>query len=378
MDLEIIEYLLLALLFLFGIWDLYFACFKHARLLGFKDLEISATSPADLPFKPISVIVAARNEAANLEAYLPAILTQNYPDYEVVVVNDRSWDQTEEVLKALQAQYPHLRVVNITHNDKFIAGKKFAISMGIKASKHDWLAFTDADCVVSSADWLSYMQDPEDGKTEIKLGYSPYFKKGSFLNWMIRYETFQTAINYLSFALAGNPYMGVGRNLAYKKSLFFKHKGFASHMHIPSGDDDLFINQAANGQNTQIVIAMDSLLWSAPKTTWIDYIKQKKRHQRAGTTYKNEHRLTLTIQYLLRFFFFGTSLAAIIWEPSRLYALAFLVLFYLIKVFIYPRLYNKMSYGELKWFFPILDLFYLLFLILTGFIGLFVRKVQWK
>ncbi|RZK50293.1 MAG: glycosyltransferase [Pedobacter sp.] len=359
---------------LFGIWELYFTCFRHAKLRAFEN-ETCFTGGES---KPISVIISARNEATNLEAFLPAILTQNYPVFEVIVVNDRSWDNTEEVLKSLCLNYANLKVVTITHNDKFIAGKKFALSMGIKAAKYDWLVFTDADCLVNSENWLSYMQDPADGKTEIKLGYSPYFKKSSFLNLMIRYETFYTAVNYLAFALTRNPYMGVGRNMAYNKSLFFKSKGFASHMHIPSGDDDLFINQNANSHNTQIVIAPESHVWSAPKLKLIDYIRQKKRHRGAGTSYKGKHRLTITIQFLLPFIFFALTIIGICFEPTRYFALAALGFVYLIKAYVYPRLYTKLSYGELKWFFPILDILYLCFLLWTGFIGFFIKKGQWK
>ena len=179
-------------------------------------------------------------------------------------------------------QYKYLKIVTIQEGEKFIAGKKFAVTMGIKAAKYDWIVFTDADCVPASEQWLMSMQQPEDDQKEILLGYSPYLRRGGLLNALIRFETFFTAVNYLSFALKGMPYMGVGRNMAYKKSLFFKHKGFAAHMHIPSGDDDLFINAHATPVNTAIRIHQQSHVWSEPSTSFVAYFTQKKSHFGAG------------------------------------------------------------------------------------------------
>ncbi len=243
MELTFIEASLLGILVFCLLVQLYFSLFVHLKLARIKVEEIPEKAS-----EPISVIICARNEAKNLLQNLPLILEQNYPDFEVVVVNDRSWDGTKEVLDDFAKNYNNLKIVTVGEGAKFIAGKKFAATMGIKAAAHNWLVFTDADCYPASNNWLMDMQPPDDDAKEIVLGYSPYLKKDGLLNALIRFETFFTAVNYLSFALKGMPYMGVGRNMAYKKSLFFENKGFAAHMHIPSGDDDLFVNANANKQ----------------------------------------------------------------------------------------------------------------------------------
>lgn len=355
--------------------QLYYVLFVHLRLANvyIEDLPLEER-------KPLSVIICARNEVANLTVYLPSILNQKYQNFEVVVVNDRSWDGTEELLEQMAKEYTQLKIVKVLDNDKFIAGKKFAVTMGIKAAKHDWLVFTDADCLPASENWLLNMQQPEDENVEIVLGYSPYLKKRNLLNALIRFETFFTAVNYLSFALKGMPYMGVGRNMAYKKSLFFKNKGFAAHMHIPSGDDDLFVNAHANKYNTAIRLHPDSHVWSNPNTTWSGYLRQKKRHFGAGKFYKPKHKFILSWQITFQFLFYAAFAGAMFlsWE-ARYVAFGILFLSLFIRCLVYPKLLKRLNYGELRWWFPILDILLFLFLTLNAILAQFgKKKVNWK
>ena len=355
--------------------QLYYVLFVHLRLANvyIEDLPLEER-------KPLSVIICARNEVANLTAYLPSILNQKYQNFEVVVVNDRSWDGTEELLEQMAKEYAQLKIVKVLDNDKFIAGKKFAVTMGIKAAKHDWLVFTDADCLPASENWLLNMQQPEDENVEIVLGYSPYLKKRNLLNALIRFETFFTAVNYLSFALKGMPYMGVGRNMAYKKSLFFKNKGFAAHMHIPSGDDDLFVNAHANKYNTAIRLHPDSHVWSNPNTTWSGYLRQKKRHFGAGKFYKPKHKFILSWQITFQFLFYAAFAGAMFlsWE-ARYVAFGILFLSLFIRCLVYPKLLKRLNYGELRWWFRILHLLLFLFLTLNAILAQFgKKKVNWK
>jgi cellulose synthase/poly-beta-1,6-N-acetylglucosamine synthase-like glycosyltransferase len=353
----------------------YYVLFVHLKLARIKVEEIPESARL-----PISVIICARNEIANLEQYLHSVLDQDYPDFEVIVVNDRSWDGTEELLEQLEKQYDRLKIVKILDNDKFIAGKKFAVTMGIKAAKHDWLVFTDADCMPATDKWLRDMQKPEDENVEIVLGYSPYLKKWGLLNALIRFETFFTAVNYLSFALKGMPYMGVGRNMAYKKSLFFKNKGFAAHMHIPSGDDDLFVNAHANHQNTIVKLNKSSHVWSEPNTSWGGYLKQKKRHFGAGKFYKPKHKFILSTQIVFQFLFYLTFTACMFFSLEARYVAGGILAFsILIKCLIYPKLLNRLNYRDLRWWFPILDILLFFFLTLNGFLSIFgKKKVNWK
>lgn len=372
-ELNILEISLLGALVFCLLIQLYFSLFVHLKLALVNINEV--TEPSS---KPLSVIICARNEAENLKQFLPSILSQDYSNFEVVVVNDRSWDGTADILEEFEIKHPNLKVVTVTDGDKFIAGKKFAVTMGIKAASNEWLVFTDADCEPAAVNWLTNMQQPEDNNIDILLGYSPYFKKRGLLNVLIRFETFFTAVNYLSFALKGMPYMGVGRNMAYKKSLFFKNKGFAAHMHIPSGDDDLFVNANANDNNTAIRIHRDSHVWSEPKTSFFAYLRQKKRHFGAGKLYKPKHQFILSVQITVQFLFYATVIALLCFQSTFYIAIGVLGLSILIRSFIYPRLLKRLSYGELSWWFPVLDVILFVFLVLNAILSIFVKKVQWK
>ncbi len=372
-ELTLIEICLLGAFVFCLLIQLYFSLFVHLKLVS---VRIDAASESAL--NPLSVVICARNEAKNLEKYLPDVLLQDYPEFEVIVVNDRSWDGTADVLKNLAKKYDRLKIVTVADGEKFIAGKKFAVTMGIKAATHEWLVFTDADCFPSSPNWLRSMQQPSNGSTEIVLGYSPYLKRKNLLNYIIRLETFFTAVNYLSFALKGMPYMGVGRNMAYKKSLFFKNRGFAAHMHIPSGDDDLFVNANATSNNTEIRINKEAQVWSRPKTSFIAYLRQKKRHYGAGKLYQTKHRFILSIQYVFQLLFYVFGAAVLCFSGTLYLGIGVFVLSILVRSLVYTRLLNRLSYGELKWWFPILELVLFLFLIINAIVSIFVKKVQWK
>ncbi|MFA6278339.1 MAG: glycosyltransferase [Pedobacter sp.] len=372
-ELNALEICLLGTFIFCLLTQLYFSLFVHLKLSSIKIDQIN-----DGPLNPLSVIICARNEVTNLEKNLPIFLVQDYPAFEIIVVNDRSWDGTADLLERLAKKYDKLKVVTITDGNKFIAGKKFAVTMGIKAATNEWLVFTDADCFPASSNWLRGMQQPTNDQTEIILGYSPYLKKGTLLNAIIRLETFFTAVNYLSFALKRMPYMGVGRNMAYKKSLFFKNKGFAAHMHIPSGDDDLFVNASATKTNTEIRIHRDTHVWSEPKTSFIAYLRQKKRHYGAGKLYQTKHRFLLSIQFIFHLLFYVVGIVLLCFNDTRYYALGVFGFSMLFRGLVYARLLNRLQYGELKWWFPILELIQFLFLMINGIVSIFVKKVQWK
>lgn len=323
----------------------------------------------------LSVIICARNEAQNLQKNLPVVLAQDYKDFEVVVVNDCSSDNSQEILQDMSARFPHLRVVTIKENKKFKHGKKFAVTLGIKAAKHEHLVFTDADCLPASPRWLQHMKNHFLGCTEIVLGYSPYLCLPGVLNKFIRYEAFLTALNYISLALNKNPYMGVGRNLAYTKSLFFSGKGFASHMHILSGDDDLFVNQHATASNTAVEIHSDAHVWSSPKETFKDYIKQKKRHLSAGANYKAKHRRILSLQsasavvFYLSLFFLSVVGK---WEM----AIALYGIFLIFKCLVYWLAMKRLTCKGLMPWLPLLDFLYCLYTIYMMLIP--KKQSPWK
>ena len=202
----------------------------------------------------ISIVICAKNEYHNLKKHLPKILGQDYPDFEVVVVNDGSDDETIFYLEDLAREHKHLSVVNLSENLNFFKGKKFALSLGIKSAKNQNLVLTDADCDPAGKSWLQTMANGFADQKEVVLGYGKYYEYPGFVNKIIRFETVFTALQYFSLALWGKPYMGVGRNLAYKKSLFYQAKGFISHYNVSSGDDDLFINKVDHAVIQRIII----------------------------------------------------------------------------------------------------------------------------
>jgi glycosyltransferase involved in cell wall biosynthesis len=280
--------------------QLFYYLFFFSRLAFYK-LKPGASSRQH----PVSVIVCARDEDENIARNLPGLLVQQYPSsFEVVAVNDNSTDDSTYILQELKRTFKSLQVVDLRQEAKLIAGKKYPLSVGIREAKYEVLLLTDADCVPASEHWIEKMQDGYREHTEIVLGYGAYHKKKGLLNKLIRFETFHTALQYLSYALAGIPYMGVGRNLSYKKDLFMRHKGFSSINHIPGGDDDLFINMAATGKNTAIVIDPRAFTRSFPKTTWKSWLQQKKRHYSTARFYKPLHKFLLGLYFMTQFLFY--------------------------------------------------------------------------
>jgi len=232
-------------------------------LFGFGSFSFSKTKRTLSFDAPVSVIIASKNEVENLKNNLPSILDQKYSNFEVIIINDASTDTSLEVIRNLQQQNKHLKLINIEFTSSYTGNKKNAISKGIEIASNDYLLFTDADCKPNSKYWISQMVSHFSDTKNIVLGYGAYKKnRSSFLNKLIRYETLLAAIQYFSYAKIGIPYMGVGRNLAYKKELFFITNGFESHKHIKSGDDDLFINQIATNKNTEICFTKNSFTHS--------------------------------------------------------------------------------------------------------------------
>jgi glycosyltransferase involved in cell wall biosynthesis len=239
-----------------------------------------------------------------------------------LVVNDNSTDDTAYLLLDIKKEYPHLNILNLEQESRNMKGKKFPLSMGIKQSKNEHLLLTDADCVPNSTNWLLRMVQPFYENKEVIIGYCPYKKEKSTLNRNIRYETFYSAMQFLSFAMAKVPYMGVGRNLAYKKSLFNANKGFSRHYHLLSGDDDLFINAVANGKNTAVVLHNEAWVYSQAQKSKEAWRFQKKRHLSTGRYYKTKHKLLLGLLAFSHFFFFVSFVAVCFFHPFWMFGLA--------------------------------------------------------
>lgn len=214
----------------------------------------------EINYPPLSVILAARNESDNLYENLPIILEQDYPEFEVIIINNQSTDDSTYLLEAIAQQYSNLRVIEVMKNQHLKPGKKLSITLGVKGAKFEHLILTDADCRPASRNWLKSIAENFSNEKQIVLGYGPYKKEKGFLNRLIRFDTTWIGMNYFSMALAKLPYMGVGRNLAYTKTVFNSVSGFKSHYYLPSGDDDLFIQETAKNNNYTIAIKADSFV----------------------------------------------------------------------------------------------------------------------
>lgn len=364
-----------ALLVVFLLIQLYQILFVQGRLRAYQTRDLQD----DVNYPPISVIICARNEEANLRLYLSEVLEQDYPCYEVIVVNDGSSDDSNWVLKEFQARYSNLRTVEIRDQGHNRQGKKFAVTLGVKGAQYEHLVLTDADCFPQTDKWLKYMAQQFTAGIEIVLGYSPYTRAAGFLNKYIRFETYQTALNYLANALRKNAYMGVGRNLAYTKSLFFKKKGFASHMHIPSGDDDLFVNQNATKSNVAICLAPEAQVWSTPKDTYSAYQRQKSRHFGAGRAYKAKHKFMLTMQaFSVIAFYLLALLVLILQTPYWPVVIGAYVLRLVCQLLVNIPIMKRLQVKDLIWWYPIMDFLHFIYISFMGVFALFRKNIHWK
>jgi glycosyltransferase involved in cell wall biosynthesis len=361
-----ILFIVVTVIQLFYFWAIY------ARLLFYKK-----SYSKDL-IKPVSVVISAKNEYLNLRNNLPIILNQNHPDFEVVVVNDSSDDETLELLEDIAKQENKLKIVNIPQSLNFFTGKKFPLSIGIKSAKNDIIVLTDADCRPVSENWLRKIQSNFQGDKTIVLGYGGYEKRKGFLNKIIQYDTLQIAIQYMSYALLKIPYMGVGRNLAYSKSLFYDNKGFTSHYKIQSGDDDLFINKVANKHNTSIEIDPDTHTLSTPKKSFAEWIRQKRRHIGTGKYYKGKHKFLLGLYSLSRFMF----LAFFIFLIASAYNINIILPLFILRLIsfliVYKFCMKKFAVNNLLVISPFLEIFFVIFIPIVVISGILHKKDKWK
>lgn len=344
---EILFYILIAVTAV----QLFYYCWFFSRIAFYKPKTRTQSQQ-----HPVSVIICARDEDENLARNLPGVLVQSYPSSsEVVVVNDNSLDDSKYILQELKKTFKSLNVVELTQEAKLIPGKKYPLSIGIREAKHEVLLLTDADCVPASEHWIQKMQDAYDEKTEIVLGYGAYHRRPGLLNKLIRFETFHTALQYLSYALAGIPYMGVGRNLSYKKNVFLRNKGFSSINHVPSGDDDLFINKVATNQNTAVVIDPDAITRSVPRTTWGGWLKQKARHYTTAKYYRPQHKFLLGLYFSTQFIFYPLLAAVAVFYDWR-FALALFGIRLVVQGTILYKAMKKMDEKDLWPWFVFLDM----------------------
>ena len=328
---------------------------------------------------PISVIVCAKNEEENIRILIPLLVEQNYPQFEIVLIDDASSDNTLEIFEEFEKLHSNIKLVKVENNEAFWGNKKYALTLGIKAAKYEYLLFTDADCLPSSKDWISTMSSQFTAEKTIVLGYGAYEKiANSFLNKIIRFETLLTATQYFSWAKLGKPYMGIGRNLAYKREEFFKVRGFMDHMKILSGDDDLFINQAADKKNTTLCYLPDSFTYSKPKTSFKDWFIQKRRHVSTAKHYKIFDKNQLGLFYVSQLLFLLLSIILLSFQFLWIAVISIIGFRYIFAWIALGFAAGKLKEKDVMYWFPIIEIV-LIFTQLNIFVtNTFSKPVHWK
>lgn len=368
---------MLITLFYFFIAIVVIQVFYYLGIFG----KFAFAKPQDITSKklPVSVIVCAKNEEENVKKFIPLLAEQDYPDFEIVLIDDASSDETLEVFEQFEQQYPNIRLVKVQNNEAFWGNKKYALTLGIKASKKEYLLFTDADCYPTSKNWITAMTSQFTMNKTIVLGYGGYEKvEHSLLNKIIRFETVLTAVQYFSWAKLGLPYMGVGRNLAYKRDVFFNVNGFIEHIQIRSGDDDLFINQAANKNNTTISYTPESFTYSKPKETYREWFTQKRRHISTAEHYKFFDKMQLGLFFISQLFFFILVILLLAFQFQWIAVLAILATRYTVAWTVIGFSAGKLKENDIKVWFPIVEIM-LIFTQINIFItNIFSKPVYWK
>jgi glycosyltransferase involved in cell wall biosynthesis len=348
-------------------------CYLIVFIIGLSKKKVTS-NPERLP---VSVIVCAHDEEENLKELIPALLSQDHPEFEVIIVDDRSNDSTFDFLIAETAKDHRLRMVHVNRTPPHANPKKYALTLGIKAARFEWLLLTDADCRPDGNSWISAMSEQFNEATHFVLGYSPYETRKGLLNAFIRFDTLITAIKYISLALLGIPYMGVGRNLAYRRSQFLELKGFNNILGITGGDDDLYVNLHARGSNTAVCVERAAQTHSKPKTSLKNFLHQKVRHLSVGRHYRFGHRLLLGLFMIswLGVWFIGLPLMFL----SNYYIAGGLIIFRIILVIITVHLGAKRFGQKFElWLVPLLDFIYAFYYLVTGVRTLVTKKIRWK
>lgn len=332
----------------------------------------------DFEDKPASIIVCAHNELDNLKRLLPLLLAQAYVNFEVVVVDDRSTDGTFEYLLEEKEKHDNLKVVRVEWTPEHVNAKKYALTLGIKGARHEILIITDADCEPVSYNWLKQMSSQFNGNTDFVLGFSYYSRHPGFLNLFIRYETLQTAILYMTMAMAGMPYMGVGRNIGYKRSFFLSRKGFNKFLKVTGGDDDLFVNKYSSPSNTMVVLHPESVIMSEPKKNFRDYVTQKIRHLSVSKMYRPKHKFLIGLFSFSKIFYWilGALLMALAYKFIWVLPLFFVQM--LLLYWGYNRFTKILGIKYESWALWFMDFVYITYLILFSLRAYTAKRIKWN
>lgn len=309
---------------------------------------------------PVSIIVCVKNNIRGIQQLLPIILKQNHQQFECIIVDDFSTDGLQNYLHQIADE--RVKWHSCTQD---IPGKKKALSEGIALAKYDWILLTDADCVPASLDWIRWMLASATERTDLVLGYGAVRNEGSFMSLMVMYETAYIAMQYLSYAMRGKAYMGVGRNLMFRKRSFESKKVYENNMDLASGDDDFLVQALAKKDNVAICLHPNAFTYTSAPVDFTSYRKQKSRHVTTSVRYARE------IQWALGFFgfchiaiYFLMALNLVfMWFPLGVAGGALLLMWGIMLVIQLPIYVKLKALPSLSWL-PVADFFFAMFYLL--------------
>ncbi|MDD3286828.1 MAG: glycosyltransferase, partial [Bacteroidales bacterium] len=346
----------------------------YGRVAFFKEHKLTTDEKQN--FCPsVSVVMCVKDDAYNLEKKLPIILEQEYPNFEVVVVNDASKDETEYMLRVLQEIYPNLNIVNLYNNVNGFLGKKYPLSLGIKSAKNDIILLTESDTMPLNYNWISTMVKGFKQKKDIVLGFTNFEQKSTFLNTLMQYENQTSAMNYLGNAMLNNPFMGQGRNMAYKREFFFETGGFISQYNISVGEDDLFVNKNANSKNTAVVLNRDSINLASPKEKREEWVIQKKKHFKSMSHFKLKDKIISTLMPFATLLIYVLVALSIVFKFPWEYAIMPLVLKYIFQIIVYYKSSKTLGTKQVAFLSPLLEVLFLFINTTIRFFTLFTKKI---
>lgn len=344
-NLSLIELIWGGILFLSFLIQLFFYLFVYRKPAAYQRKREEKTIP-DEALPGISVIISSKNNSEELRKNLSFVLEQDYPHFEVIVVNSGSTDETDMVLKAAEIKYPQLYHTYVPAEADSINEKKLALTLGIKAAKNDILLFTESYSRPCSTQWIrEYGKEFAQGR-DIVLGYSRLIiDKKVRMRKFILFDNLIHHLKFLSMAIARKPFMGIGRNMAFKKELFFLHKGYSSILHIEGGEDDLYINKIARKKNTGVLLSPDSMTETHSVDNFLTWRSLKSKYLYTRQFYKGFSSHLFGLETISKYFFYAAiiALCTISLLTTNHYLLGYTLFLFLIRFWIQLIIINRNS-----------------------------------
>jgi glycosyltransferase involved in cell wall biosynthesis len=330
-------------------------------------------------FPPVSVVLVTKDEQENLKERLPVILEQQYPDFEVVIVNNASSDETEFVLKVFQKIYPQLKVVNLYSEapNKFL-GKKYPLSIGIKSAKNDCVLLTNVNCVPNSLFWIMNMVRGLSQTRNTIIGFNFYEREKTLFNSLVQYDTIINAINYGGMALLGNPYKATGDNIIISREEFFNSGSFLSLYNVACGDMELYVNRITKGKKTSVILNEEAYIKTETPQSFSLWCRYKKRNIKTAYYYKFLDKLLVAIPSWTTLFFYATFVTLFLLNFPWQWILTGCILKFAIQIIFFQNASKVLMKNNLCIFAPLFEIFFLVFNTIMGISVLFSRKDRWE